>query len=402
MLARSATTRSSFEIPMSVQLMKPLTFLRKIKKRFTRYHPSVEVSISKTRLVGNLNEYKKKYPELSFAPVLKSNAYGHGLAPVAQILDKEDVAFFALDSLYEAMVLRNNGVKSKILIIGYTSSENIINSKLSRIAFVITGLEQLQEVAKKIASRVEIHLKIDTGMHRQGILPSQIEDAITIIKNNKFLNLEGVASHFADADNNDETFTKVQIEKWESAVSLFQKNFQTIRFLHISATAGISHCGQIHGNVVRLGIGLYGVNTSPAVTLDVRPVLHMQAIVSSLKNLPAGEHIGYNSTYTVTQNSTIATVPVGYFEGVDRRLSNGGFFKIGDHNCSIVGRVSMNITSIDVTSVPNIKLGDCVTIISSNRDDKNSVEKIAEFVHTIPGEILVHIPESIHRTVIED
>ena len=131
-----------------------------------------------------------------------------GLVPVARILDKENIAFFVLDSLHEAMILRNEGIKSEILIIGYTQPENIKNTKLNHIAFTITSLEQLQEIAKTISSTVKIHLKIDTGMHRQGILPEQINDSINIIKTNKFLHLEGICSHFADADSIDEAFTK--------------------------------------------------------------------------------------------------------------------------------------------------------------------------------------------------
>lgn len=385
--------------PMPMKLLK---FLRKIKGRLARYDPSVEVLISKTRLIENLKEYQKRYPNLWFAPVLKSNAYGHGLIPVAQILDKENIAFFALDSLYEAMILRNHGVQSEILIIGYTPAENIIRSKLSRVAFVITSIEQLQELARKLSSRVKVHIKVDTGMHRQGILPTQIEDAIHIIKNNRFLNFESVCSHFADADNSDATFTRSQIEAWESAVSLFRKNFGTIRFLHISATAGISYGEKISGNVVRLGLGSYGINSSPIAKLNVRPILQMRSIVSSLKNLQAGEYVGYNITHQLKRDSVIATVPVGYFEGVDRRLSGRGFFKINNHDCPIVGRVSMNITSIDVTSVPNVKLGDRVAVISDNGADRNSIEHIAKLVETIPGDILVHIPQSIRRTVIEN
>ncbi|MCX6796757.1 MAG: alanine racemase [Candidatus Falkowbacteria bacterium] len=381
--------------------MELLRLLRKIKKYFVRYNPSVEVIVSQTRLVENLKEYQQQYPKLSFAPVLKSNAYGHGLVQVAEILDQENIAFFVLDSLHEAIILRHNGIKSEILIIGYTQSENIKNSKLSKIAFTITSLEQLAEVASTLSSKTKIHLKIDTGMHRQGIQTNQIKSSIEIIKTNKSLVLEGICSHFADADNpDDETFTKSQIEEWERVVELFKKNFPIIKFFHISATAGTYYSDQTNENVARLGIGLYGINPSPFTKLNLKPVLQMQSIVSSLKKLPAGEHIGYNITYKTKGAATIATIPVGYFEGVDRRLSNCGFSKIGSNYCPIVGRVSMNITSIDVTSVPNIKLDDKVIIISRNRDDKNSVESIAKITHTIPYEILVHIPQHLRRIVV--
>lgn len=380
--------------------MKLLKFLRKIKKSFSHYHPAVEILISKTNLLGNLKEYKCRYPKLSFAPVLKSNAYGHGLTQIAQILDKEEIAFFVVDSLYEAMVLRNEGVKSQILVIGYASTENINSSKLAKVSFTVISLEQLQELAKTTRTIKKIHLKIDTGMHRQGILLNQIEEAIKIFKDRQFLQLEGVCSHLADADNTDETFTKFQIDQWEKVVRIFKQNFQTITFFHISNSAGTHYSQQIYANVARLGIGLYGINNLPKAKLNLKPVLQMQSIISSLKIISAGEYVGYNITYKTEKNIKMATVPVGYFEGVDRRLSNCGVFKINNHYCPIIGRVSMNITSIDVSSVPEVKLGDKAIIISNNKDDVNSIENIAKLVHTIPYEILVHIPQHLRRTIV--
>lgn len=378
--------------------MKLLRLLRKVKNSFTRYEPSVKVLISKEKLLENLHEYQKNYPNFLFAPTLKSNAYGHGLVPVAEILDTEQVAFLVLDSLYEAMILRSNGIKSELLIIGYTQVKNIKHSKLSGVAFTITSLEQLEEVAVQTSSRVTIHLKVDTGMHRQGILPEQIHAAIEIINNHSHLVLEGVCSHFADADNEDDAFTQTQIKQWKNIVETFSQNFSSIKFFHIAATAGVAHSAGTAGNVVRLGIGLYGINVSVS-PVPLKPVLQMQSIISSVKRVRAGEHIGYNLTYTALRDSMIATVPAGYCEGVSRKLSNCGFFKIGDSYCPIVGNVSMNITSIDVTSIPQVKMGDVVTILSDTAADKNSVLNIASLTQTIPWEVLVSIPQHLRRVV---
>jgi len=382
--------------------MRLLKFLKRIRRSFVKYNPSVEVLIYEKRLLGNLKEYQNKYPEFLSAPVLKSNAYGHGLVPIAQILDGENIAFFVLDSLYEAMILRNNGIKSEILIIGYTQPENIKSCRLIRISFAITSLEQLKEVAEMTKSKIKIHLKIDTGMHRQGVAIDQINEAIDVIKSNGFLILEGICSHFADADNADRTFTESQIKKWNGIVPLFKENFQTIKFTHIGATAGAFYSGQTEGDTIRLGLGLYGMNSSPFDKLNLKPVLQMQSIITSVKKLRAGEYVGYSATYKAKKDMAVATVPVGYFEGVDRRLSNCGFFKISGNFCPIVGRVSMNITSIDMTSAPDAKYGDKIIVISKNKEDKNSVENIAEVTKTIPWEILVHIPEHLRRTVIKD
>lgn len=380
--------------------MQLLRILKKIKNKFADYNPSVKVCISRKNLLDNLREYQKKYPKLLFAPVLKSNAYGHGLVQIAEILDKEKIAFLVLDSLHEAMILRNNGIKSDILIIGYTQSDNIIKSRLAKVSFTITSLEQLQELAEKARAQIRFHLKIDTGMHRQGILLEQVDEAIKIIKANTLLALEGVCSHFADADNRDEHFSMSQVKLWNEVVQIFQKEFKTLKYLHITNTAGNAYNEQIYANVARLGIGLYGINTSISKELNLEPVLQMQSIVSSVKKIKAGEQIGYNGTYKLERDAIVATVPVGYFEGVDRRLSNCGCFKIGGIYCPIVGRVSMNITSIDVTSVPNVKLGDKVIIISDNAKDENSIENIATVTQAIPYEILIHISPGLRRIII--
>lgn len=381
--------------------MSLFKYLRKLKNSFTRYTPSVEILISKNNLLANFKEYKRKYSHFSIAPVLKSNAYGHGILQIARILDKEPVAFFVLDSLYEAIMLRHDGRKSPILVIGYTSPENINNSKLSDVAFTITSLEQLKEVARMIKKEKTFHLKIDTGMHRQGILPEQINDTIKIIKALRFINLEGVCSHFADADNPDDSFTKLQIGRWEKAIISFKQNFSKLKFFHISATTGVPYSKEISTNVARLGMGLYGINSSPLTNLNLKPVLQMRSVISSLKNIPAGEYVGYSITYKTSIPTRVATVPAGYFEGVDRRLSNNGFFKIADQYCPIIGKISMNMTSIDITSLPETKFGDEVIIISNNKNDLNSAEQMAKLTNTTPYEILARVPQHLRRTIIE-
>lgn len=380
--------------------MQLLHFLRSIKKSLTPYQPLVEILISRGNLLHNLNQYKNQYPKLAFAPVIKSNAYGHGLIQIAKILDREDIAFFVVDSLYEAIILRNGGIQSRILIIGYTSTQNIHTCTLSQVAFTITSLEQLQEITQELRTTKSIHIKIDTGMHRQGILLNQIDNTIKIIKANPRLNLEGICSHFAEAGNSDVAFTRIQMEHWEKAVHTFKENFQKIPFFHIAATTGTHHSDQFSSNVARLGIGLYGMDSSSQTHLDLRPVLQMQSVISSIKTIPVGEYIGYDRTYKTEKTTTTATVPVGYFEGVDRRLSNCGTFKMNNHFCPILGTVSMNITSCDVSSMPEAKIGDRVIIISNHKEDTNSVENIAKLTHTIPYEILIHIPQHLRRTVI--
>jgi alanine racemase len=380
--------------------MKLVNTLRNIKKKFSSYSPSVEVLISRENLLHNLNAYKKSCRNRLLAPVLKSNAYGHGLVEIARILEKEDKAFFVIDSLYEAMVLRDKGIKSPLLIIGYTSPENINNCKLSDVSFTITSLDQLCLVSKLITNKKTIHLKIDTGMHRQGILPNQIDEATDIIRSSKLLHLDGVCSHLADADDTDQAFTQLQIRVWEEAIKDIKSNFPDIRYLHILATAGASQPENIINNVLRLGIGLYGIDLGTKDAIRLRPVLQMQSVISSVKTIQPKEYVGYGMTYRTTNETKIGTIPVGYFEGVNRKLSNQGLIKVRNIFCPIIGRVSMNITIIDVSNVPDVMLGDKVIVISNGKKDPNSIINIAKMCGVIQYEILVQIPQHLRRTII--
>src|SRR3990167_7019412 len=174
--------------------------INSITKPRAKYQPLIEVRIFKDALLHNLYTYQQKYPKLQFAPVLKSNAYGHGLVEVAEILDSQDLPFFMVDSFYEALALRRAGIKSKVLVLGYCREKQLLENPLDNVSFGIIDLEVLKKLSAKLKEPLNIHLKIDTGMHRQGILVEEVEEAMKLIKANKNIILEGVCSHFADAD----------------------------------------------------------------------------------------------------------------------------------------------------------------------------------------------------------
>lgn len=373
---------------------------RKIKNTVFKYENSIEVLISKENLLHNLNEYKNKYKDISFAPVLKSNAYGHGMLEIAKILNKEELPFFVVDSLYEARLLKLNSIKKDILIIGYTRLENIKIFNSPQFIFTMISLDEIKNISKNYLKKIRIHLKVDTGMHRQGIMINEIDEAIKIIKTNKNFILEGICSHFADADSQDKFFTESQIENWKEVVEKFKSNFETIKYFHTSATAGSYYNKKEFGNVIRLGIGIYGVNTSPFSDLNLNPVMRVEAIISSIRNLKKGEGVGYGQTLILEKDSKVATVTMGYFEGVDRRLSNIAHFKIKNNFCKILGRVSMNMSSIDVTDL-DVKLEDKVIILSEKKEDLNSLVNLAKLANTIPYDILVHINPSLKRVVVD-
>lgn len=362
-------------------------FFRHLARRRFPYEPLITIEISKNQLLKNLKDFQSKASQGQVAPVLKSNAYGHGLVEVATFLeDQSEIPFFIVDSYFEAIILRSKGVKKPLLIIGYNRPETIINSRIKDIAFTITSLEMLQSI-QDIKRPTKIHLKIDTGMRRQGLLPEDITEAIEIIKKNSYIRLEGICTHFSDADNSNSSFTDQQIRLWNSIVSDFKTQFPSLKYIHAANTDGMKYSKQIEANIGRLGIGLY------------RGVLQMKTIVTSIKELKKGETIGYGNTYKANADMKVATIPVGYYEGLDRRLSNKGFVQVGPEKilCPIVGRVSMNISSIDVSKVPGVHIGTEVVVISRNITDPNSVEGISKIENTIDYEVLVRIPAHLKR-----
>lgn len=373
-------------------------FLRKIKFQYTAL---VEVRIFRDRILHNLGVFQYMLPSgVRIAPVLKSNAYGHGLVQVAECLRDVDIPFLAVDSYYEALVLRNEGIKTPLVVIGYTVKENIFQNKLKDISFTVISKEELSDIAHGISSPCRIHLKIDTGMHRQGICLEDCGEVISLIQKNRNIILEGICTHFADADNEDTEYTQIQIHVWNIMAKTFRHAFPFIQFLHVAATCGSSFSKSIDANVMRLGIGLYGIAPCAALkSLSLQSALEMRSLISSIKKIERGDMVGYNGTYTADTALYIATVPVGYFEGVDRRLSNKGYVIVRGIACPMIGRVSMNIITVDVSVIADIKIGERVVVISSDTEEKNSVENIADLCETIPYEILVHIPASLRRVV---
>lgn len=359
--------------------------------------PLIEVRISKSALLNNYEAFKKAYG-VPVAPVLKSNAYGHGLIEVAEIVADLHPPMLIVDSMHEALLLRRNGITTPLLVVGYTRAEAIAKNTLRDTAFTITSLDGLKALAT-LNAPARIHLKLDTGMHRQGILEPEHDEAMRVIRASTLI-LEGVCSHFADADGVSEYFTRGQIEKWNAYARMWREAFPAIRHFHLAATAGAAFVQDIDATMIRLGTGLYGFPRHSSQRFGLRPVLSMHTLVTGIKDLGVGESVGYNITFTAKKRMRIATVPVGYFEGVDRRLSNRGAMTIGNTLCPIIGRVSMNITVIDVSDCEEVCLETPVTAYSDKTEDKNSLANASAICDTTPLEILVHIPQHLRRVVV--
>jgi len=366
------------------------------RKHKYNYENLVNINIYKDNLLFNYT-YFKKLTKLLVAPVLKSNAYGHGLILTAKVFDKFLLPFFVVDNYSEAFILNNEKIKNKILIAGYTDIKNILQNKLKNTIYSVGNIEQLNSLIINCFKKTYIDIKVDTGMNRQGLVLNDYLQILIKIKENKNLVLHGVFSHLADINN--KLLLKMQIKNW-NLIQAYTNKFYSNVVYHLGSTSSAGIVNTFKSNVLRLGLGLYGYDPNLINSTDIMPALEIISILTNIKMVNKGDFIGYNSTFKANEHMVLGTVPVGYYEGVDLRLSNSGFFYYKLTPCKIVGRVSMNISIFDITNINKPKISEKIEIISKNKYNKNSVINICKQINTIPYEILVKIPLNLKRNIL--
>lgn len=366
-----------------------------------QYVPLNKIEINKKALISNYNYLSSINKNIKIAPVLKSNAYGHGLVQIAQILDQLNPPMFCVDSLFEAYELLKAGVKSEILIMGYIHPQSLKVKKLP-FAYAIFSEEQL-EVINEFQKGAKVHLKVDTGMHRLGIPMDQFEGFVKKMEKCSNVRIDGLMSHIAYQEDPSNKLSKLQLTSFQKAQNILEKYGDTPSWFHLSASefflkSKASKASKI-GNLVRCGLALYGINPTQNHK-NLKPILKVTSQIVQIKKLKKGEKVGYSGTFEAKENMVLGVLPIGYNDGVDRRLSNIGTVKVQSKDCRITGLVSMNITVIDLSAVKNPKVGDKVTIFSQNPNDPNSVQNSAFICGTIPYELLIHLsPTSIRRHI---
>lgn len=377
-------------------LKQILNFFRK------NYQTLNKIEISRANLLHNYHYLSSLSKKIKIAPVIKSDGYGHGIANVAKILESLDTPFLCVDSLFEAYQLQKARVKTKILVMGYTNPENFKIKKLS-FSFAIFDLETAK-ILNQFQSDCNIHIFIDTGMHREGVTLEELPQFLD--QNRKLTNLkiEGLMSHLASSESkNDPLFTK-QIKEFKKAKEICKQFGINPKWYHIAATGSLINpqtrpiIGSV-SNLARAGLALYGFSSS-TFDKNLRPALKLTTKIVQIKKVLKGERIGYDGTFTAKTNMTIAVLPTGYYDGVDRRLSNKGIFLVNNKSCQILGKVSMNINIIDVSNIPNAKVGQEVIVYSPDLKDKNSIVESAKICKTIPYDLLVNLAETTKRVIV--
>lgn len=369
------------------------------------------IQINQQALKNNYNLFRRLIgPKCLLMAVVKSNAYGHSLIDFSRAVENLGVDWFGVDSIVEAESLRKAGLKKPVLVLGYTLQNKIENAIKNNISLTIADFSALKNLKtiNKNGGKLKIHLKIDTGMHRQGFFVSEIPAVIKILKSGTLpVILEGVYTHFSSAKNPAFPSTTFhQIEEFKKAIDLLESAGFKLSIKHAAATSGTIIFPQSHLDLVRIGIGLYGLWPSKEIKeafkrkIKLEPVLSWKTIVSQIKNLPKGSKIGYDLTETLDRLSKVAVLPIGYWHGFPRSLSSIGKVLINGNGVKVLGRVSMDMVSVDVTDVKNVKVGDEVVLIGKSGKLEISVDDMAYLSDTINYEIATRLNPLMKRIMV--
>lgn len=367
------------------------------------------LEINQKNLEFNLKQFRRAIGyKTQLIPVIKSNAYGHGLKILSTFCDTNDeVSQIAVVNLEEALALRDFGIKKSILILSFfeisqlrRQSAQIIQSLAFPIYDWLTA-RALNQLARQKGIKIRIHLKIDVGTSRIGFLPQEIISpaAIKQIKSLKNLRLEGLFSHLAASEEN-QKYTKKQLAIFTGVIHALKQKGINPPLKHIACTAAALRFPQSHFNAVRLGIGLYGLWPSPQTrnssTINLRPALSWHTRLIQIKKIPAGTSVGYGCGFKTERNTLLGIIPVGYWDGLPRALSNCGQVLFKSQKCAILGRICMNLTMIDLTGL-NAKTGDKVTLIGGQGKNSITADNLAELTGTINYEIVTRLNPLLPR-----
>src|SRR5258706_891809 len=370
------------------------------------------VEISKKALISNVNVFRKCIGKnVKLGVVVKANAYGHGLKETILLL-KDKVDVFAVDSIDEALTIRQIDSHIPIVVLGYITLINLSVAIKNDISFVVYNMETIKRILSlKLNKPAKIHLKIETGLNRQGIQIKDLLRFLKFIKNHRdYLLLEGVSTHFANIEDTlDSTFPMAQLSEFEKAIRVIHGEGFHPSFIHIASAAGTLLYPETHFSMVRIGFGIYGwwssLETRVSLLaqkrdLDLKPVLTWKSLVAQIKYINVGESVGYGRTWFATRKTRIAVIPVGYSDGYDRRLSNIGRVIINGSYANVVGRVAMNMIMIDVTDVKNVKLEDEVALLGNKDGLKVSADEWAKKIGTINYEVVARINPLLPRIIV--
>lgn len=372
--------------------------------------PHTWLEIDKRALDHNIAQYRKLVGSRQIALVIKGNAYGHGIKEIVALTNNnDDVNWYCTFSLSEALQLRQLNVTKPILVLGLIDQDpglaiideiDLILSDEHQLPLIIERAEQLNKTAR-------LHIKIDTGLSRFGFLP---QDALTIIKQlaeHKNITLQGICTHFAAAEQVDQSYTQWQSDQFNELIWELDRSNINIPFKHAEATAATIRQTESMCNIVRIGAGAYGLYPSHKIKQELwqkhgmllQQILTWKSYIYMLRKIPKETFIGYGCTYRTTVETDIAIIPVGYADGYHRRLSNIGKVLINNKSAPIIGRVAMNTIIVDITHLSSIKVGSEV-ILMGNYQDLTALDLAEQIGAHNPREITVRLPNTLERKIL--
>lgn len=371
----------------------------------------LEIDLSKlTQNIKNLKGLLK--PETELMAVVKANAYGHGLIEVSRAAIEAGANWLGVINIDEAMALRETNIHKPILILGEVLNDDLRTAANKDISVAIISLEKIREVADiNFDKPLKVHLKIDTGLNRLGLENSEIPEAIRILKSHQNIIIEGVYSHLASVEENDLAYAKKQIKNFKEAIKILKQNGVDDILKHIAASAATMVLKESHFDMVRCGVAQYGLWPSQEIKESfgrpdfLEPVLSYKTQIAQIKKVLKGEKIGYGCSFAADNDMMVGVIPVGYYEGLDRGLSNKGEVLVSGTRCPIIGRVCMNMAIVDLSTInpkSEIRMSNDieVTIIGKDGNEEVTADEMAEKLGTINYEIVTRLPAHLERKYI--
>lgn len=324
--------------------------------------------------------------------VVKANAYGHGAQQIARVALESGAKRLAVARLQEGAALRRAGISAPILVMGYALPDELraaVDYDLTATINTMDGARAVSRSATSEGKQATIHVKVDTGMGRYGLLPSEVVPFLQSISGLPNLLVEGIYTHFAAADEREKTFTKQQFEHFQQVLKAVSEAGFTIPLKHAANSAATIDLPETHLDAVRCGVALYGMYPSPEVSraVSLTPALTLTSHVARVRTLPVGSSVGYGRTFVARQPTQVALIPIGYGDGYRRNLSNKGVVLIHGHRAPIIGQVSMDQITVDVSRIEAVNQDDPVILIGRQEDDAITADELADLAGTIHYDI---------------
>lgn len=373
--------------------------------------PNTWVEIDRAALFSNVEEFRRVIgPRCRLLGLVKGNAYGHGLKETAGVLREAGVDVLGVEAVGEAVALRTAGITCPLLMVGSIPSDAfplLMEHRLTPMLVSLAQVQRLGEFTNEMTCAIEGHLKFDTGMHRQGIRRSELPPLLNVLDRYPRLRITGVATHFARADEGeDPEWTRSQLAQFHEIVAALAEAGIREPIRHTANSAAALLWPETHLDMVRVGISLYGfwpasaVQRASAGRVTLRPVMTWKTRVGDVKVVPSSCSVGYGASYTTQRDSVVTVLPLGYYEGYSRGLSNLAQVLIRGQRAPVCGRVSMNLLTVDVTDIPDVRLGDEVVLLGRQGAAEITAEEMAGYLGTIHYEVTTRINPLIPRVVV--